>query len=156
MDTLLLAGGCFWGMEELFRSQPGVVATTVGYMGGKNENPTYEFHTGHAEAIKIDYDPLRTSPDVLFDYFFTIHDPTTRNKQGNDIGVNYRSTIFYFNDIERQSAEQAIKRNQLHWKDDIVTTLEPATTFWIAEEEHQDFLRKHPGGYTCHYERNWA
>jgi peptide-methionine (S)-S-oxide reductase len=130
-----------------------VVQTEVGYTGGKNDNPTYEFHPGHAEALRIGYDESRTSLDVLLDYFFQIHDPTTLNRQGNDVGMSYRSTIFYADDEQKRVAETSIARNQAYWGGPIVTTLEPLTTFWTAEEYHQDYLQKHPGGYTCHYER---
>ena len=150
---ILIAGGCFWGMQELFRVQPGVLNTSVGYMGGENENPTYESHPGHAEALKIEYDTSKTSADTLLDYFFKIHDPTTRNQQGNDIGSSYRSVIFYGNEVMRVAAERAIERNQNHWEKKIVTTIEPNVTFWPAEEYHQGYLQKNPDGYTCHYER---
>lgn len=155
METLIVAGGCFWGMEELFRTQPGVVDTEVGYSGGDNDHPTYEHHPGHAEALQITFDSSKTSLAQLLDYFFTIHDPTTRNRQGNDIGSSYRSAIFYANDEQKRQALQAIKRNQPHWKDAIVTTLEPLTTFWVAEAYHQDYLQKNPDGYTCHFERSF-
>lgn len=154
MDILLIAGGCFWGMQELFRVQPGVVSTTVGYMGGKNENPTYESHPGHAEALKIEYNTSKTSASALLDYFFKIHDPTTQDQQGNDIGTSYRSDIFYRSETERLVAQQAIERNQQHWRSKIVTTLSPEVAFWPAEEYHQDYLQKNPNGYTCHCERN--
>lgn len=154
MDTLIIAGGCFWGMEELFRTQPGVVDTEVGYAGGENDEPTYAYHPGHAEALKITYDPNETSVDNLLDYFFQIHDPTTKNKQGNDIGSSYRSAIFYTDESSRHVSEAAITRNQKYWPQPIVTTLEPLQQFWAAEEEHQDYLQKNPGGYTCHYERS--
>ncbi len=154
MDTLIIAGGCFWGMEELFRSQSGVVDTEVGYAGGENDEPTYANHPGHAEALKITHDPNETSVDNLLDYFFQIHDPTTKNKQGNDIGSSYRSAIFYTDESSRHVAEAAITRNQKYWPQSIVTTLEPLQQFWVAEEEHQDYLQKNPGGYTCHYERS--
>lgn len=153
MKELVVAGGCFWGMEELFRAQPGVVDTEVGYTGGKNDNPTYEFHPGHAEALKLKYDSSQTSIDELLDYFFHIHDPTTLNRQGNDIGESYRSAIFYADDNERRAAEAAIQRNQKHWPKPIVTSLEPLGKFWSAEDYHQDYLQKNPGGYTCHFER---
>ena len=153
MKTAVLAGGCFWGMEELFHIQPGVVDTEVGYTGGQSENPTYENHPGHAEALKITFDETKTSLDILLDYLFQIHDPTTVNQQGNDIGSSYRSAIFYASEEEKQQAEAAITRNQVHWGKPIVTTLEPLGTFWPAEGYHQDYLRKNPGGYTCHYER---
>lgn len=154
MKTLLLAGGCFWGMEELFRTQPGVLDTEVGYAGGENDAPTYEHHPGHAEALQITYDSTVTTADALLDYFYQIHDPTTMNRQGNDVGSSYRSAIFYRNDEEKQVAEAAIRRNQPFWQAPIVTSLEPLKTFWRAEEYHQDYLQKNPGGYTCHYERS--
>lgn len=153
MKKLVIAGGCFWGVEELFRDQLGVVDTEVGYVGGDNDNPTYEHHPGHAEAVSITYDETVTTIDALLDYFFQIHDPTTLHRQGNDIGTSYRSAIFYTNDEEQRAAQQAIARNQVYWASPIVTTLEPLNTFWPAEAYHQDYLRKNPGGYTCHYER---
>ena len=155
MKNIVVAGGCFWGMEELFRAQPGVTDTEVGYAGGENDQPTYEFHPGHAEALRVEFDERETSAADLLDYFFRIHDPTTLNRQGNDVGTSYRSTIFYRDESERHAAEVAIARNLEHWKVPITTTLEPLTTFWSAEDYHQDYLRKHPGGYTCHYERNF-
>lgn len=153
MKELVLAGGCFWGVEELFRTQPGVVDTEVGYVGGENSNPTYEQHPGHAEAVKITYDPNATDAAQLFDYFFQIHDPTTMNRQGNDIGSSYRSAIFYQDEAQKAEAEAAIKRNQVYWESPAVTQLEPLMTFWPAEDYHQDYLQKNPGGYTCHFER---
>lgn len=153
MNELIIAGGCFWGMEELFRTQPGVTDTEVGYAGGENEYPTYENHPGHAEAVKVMYDPVKTSDAALLDYFFTIHDPTTTNRQGNDVGSSYRSAIFYENDEQKSVAEAAVARNQPYWSAPIVTRLEPLTTFWAAEDYHQDYLQKNIGGYTCHYER---
>lgn len=140
-------------MEDLFRVRPGVMSTEVGYTGGDNDNPTYEHHPGHAEALKIIYNPSETTTSALLDYFFQIHDPTTLNQQGNDIGTSYRSAIFYSSDKQKAEAESAIQRNQQYWKPPIVTQLEPLTTFWSAEEYHQDYLQKNPGGYTCHYER---
>lgn len=154
MNTLILAGGCFWGMEELFRTRPGVVDTEVGYIGGENDSPTYDYHPGHAEALQITFNPLQTSIAALLDYFYQIHDPTTMNRQGNDIGSSYRSSIFYASDEEKYEAETAIKRNQKFWKAPIVTQLESLTTFWPAEEYHQDYLQKNIGGYTCHFERS--
>ena len=153
MKELIIAGGCFWGVEELFRTQPGVVDTEVGYTGGDNDNPTYEHHPGHAEAVKITYDPSVTTEATLLDYFFQIHDPTTMNRQGNDVGSSYRSSIFYQTDSQKAEAEAAIKRNQPYWQAPVVTRLEPLTTFWTAEDYHQDYLQKNPGGYTCHFER---
>ena len=153
MKELVFAGGCFWGVEELFRTQPGVVDTEVGYTGGENSNPTYEHHPGHAEAIKVTYDPSQTSVARLLDYLFQIHDPTTMNRQGNDVGSSYRSAIFYKDEEEKAEAESAIARNQVYWEAPIVTQLEPLTTFWPAEDNHQDYLQKNVGGYTCHFER---
>ena len=153
MNELVIAGGCFWGVEELFRTQTGVVDTEVGYTGGENSNPTYENHPGHAEAVKITYDPNETNEAALLDYLFQIHDPTTMNRQGNDIGSSYRSAIFYQNDAQKIEAEEAIKRNQVYWEAPVVTQLEPLQTFWPAEDYHQDYLQKNPGGYTCHFER---
>lgn len=153
MKELIIAGGCFWGMEELFREQPGVVNTEVGYAGGENDHPTYENHPGHAEALKITYDPSVTNESQLYEYFFQIHDPTTMNRQGNDIGSSYRSSIFYTSEEQKEAAQKAIQQNQVYWEALIVTRLEPLTTFWLAEDYHQDYLRKNPGGYTCHYER---
>lgn len=155
MDTIVLAGGCFWGMEDLFRQQPGVADTEVGYTGGAKENPTYEQHPGHAEALTITYDPKQTDLVALLDYFFRIHDPTTVDRQGNDVGTSYRSAIFYASDEQLAAAKQAIQRNQQHWSRPIVTKLEKLAKFWPAETYHQDYLRKNPGGYTCHYEREW-
>lgn len=154
MKTIVFAGGCFWGVEELFRAQPGVVDTEVGYTGGANDNPTYEFHPGHAEAVRITFDESNTSYGALLDYLFRIHDPTTLNRQGNDVGTSYRSAIYYANEDEKHEAEEAIRRNQAFWDKPITTTLEPLTMFWSAEEYHQDYLQKNPGGYTCHYERS--
>jgi peptide-methionine (S)-S-oxide reductase len=154
MQSIVLAGGCFWGMEDLYRAQTGVVDTEVGYAGGENENPTYENHPGHAEALKLIYDETITSRDNLLDYFFQIHDPTTTNRQGNDIGTSYRSAIFYQSDTDKQLAEEAIERNQVYWEKPITTMVEPLNGFWSAETYHQDYLQKNPGGYTCHFERN--
>lgn len=153
MKELIIAGGCFWGMEELFREQPGVTDTEVGYTGGDNDHPTYERHPGHAEALKISYDPNETTESELLDYFFQIHDPTTMNRQGNDIGSSYRSSIFYTDEAQKATAEKAIRQNQVYWEAPIVTRLERLSTFWPAEDYHQDYLRKNPGGYTCHFER---
>ncbi len=153
MKRIVIAGGCFWGVEELFRTQPGVVDTEAGYAGGENTEPTYEHHPGHAEAVCIVYDPAVTTVDVLLDYFFQIHDPTTKNQQGNDIGSSYRSVIFFENEAEEATGREAIHRNQQYWQQPIVTQLEPLAQFWPAEDYHQDYLQKHPGGYTCHFER---
>lgn len=149
---IVLAGGCFWGLEELIRKQPGVIDTTVGYIGGKVENPTYENHEGHAEAVEIIYDPKETSYKKLLDFFFCIHNPTTLNRQGNDVGSSYRSAIFYANDEEKKEAENfiGIVNASKRWKDPVVTTSEPLQQFYPAEEYHQDYLKKYPNGYTCH------
>lgn len=149
---IVLAGGCFWGLEELIRQQPGVVDTTVGYIGGEVKEPTYENHEGHAEAVEILYDPEKTSYWKLLDFFFQIHDPTTLNQQGNDTGTSYRSTIFYGNEEERKLAKDFIEivNGSKRWEDPVVTTLEPLERFYPAEDYHQDYLQKNPGGYTCH------
>lgn len=149
---IVLAGGCFWGLQDLIRSQPGVIHSEVGYTGGKNDNPTYENHDGHAEAVEIEYDPAVTSYKQLLDFFFQIHNPTTLNQQGNDRGTSYRSAIFYGNDEEKQEGEDFIRivDESERWPDPVVTTLEPLIRFWRAEEYHQDYLLKNPGGYTCH------
>lgn len=150
-----LAGGCFWGLEDLFRSLDGVKNTKVGYTGGKNENPTYEFHPGHAEALEIEYNADEISFDELLDFFFRVHDPTTLNRQGNDRGTSYRSAIFYQNEAEKKAAEAFIKivDDSGRWEDKVATTLEPYDKFWLAEDYHQDYLVKNPGGYTCHFMR---
>jgi peptide-methionine (S)-S-oxide reductase len=148
----IFAGGCFWGLEDLIRKQPGVLETEVGYTGGKNENPTYEFHPGHAEAVRIEYDDEKTSYKNLLDFFFRVHNPTTLNQQGNDKGTSYRSAIFYKTEEERKEAEAFINivNESGKWPDPAVTTLEHYTRFWPAEGYHQDYLIKNPGGYTCH------
>ena len=150
-----VAGGCFWGMEELFRKQPGIVDTRVGYAGGENTNPTYENHPGHAEAMEITYNPEKTNFEKILNYFFCIHDPTTINRQGNDIGSSYRSAIFYQNDEEKKEAELMIQRvnDSGRWQQPVVTSLEALNTFYEAEDYHQDYLQKDPGGYTCHFVR---
>ena len=147
-----LAGGCFWGMEELFRNQVGVIDTEAGYTGGENKNPNYHNHPGHAESLEVTYDSEKTTFKNLLDFFFQIHNPTTLNQQGNDKGTSYRSTIFYQNEEEKKQAEDFIKivDNSKRWKDEVVTTLEPFEKFWKAEDEHQDYLQRRPGGYTCH------
>jgi len=154
-DEIVLAGGCFWGMEELFRQQRGVLDTEVGYTGGKNDHPTYQSHPGHAEAIKIVFDPSQTDLLHLLDFFFRMHDPTTLNRQGNDIGNSYRSAIFYRDEEQKRIAEEmiALVDKSKQWKSPVVTTLEPLTTFWNAEDYHQDYLQKLPNGYTCHFVR---
>ncbi len=147
-----VAGGCFWGLEELLRTRPGIVDTEVGYAGGQNANPTYEHHPGHAEAVEIIYDPERISYIQVLDFFFQIHNPTTLNQQGNDKGTSYRSAIFYANPEERALAEEmvAIVNASERWANPAVTSLEPLTTFWTAESYHQDYLQNNPTGYTCH------
>ncbi len=153
--TAVLAGGCFWGLEDLIRKQPGVIDTEVGYAGGANTDPTYEDHPGHAEAVQITYDTDITSFKQLLDFFFQIHDPTTRNRQGNDVGSSYRSTIFYGNEIEKEVALGMINvvNTSDRWKNPVVTTLEPLGKFYPAEGYHQDYLIKNPRGYTCHFQR---
>ncbi|MEK7639069.1 MAG: peptide-methionine (S)-S-oxide reductase MsrA [Patescibacteria group bacterium] len=148
----VLAGGCFWGLEDLLRAQVGVVNTEVGYAGGQNDNPTYQNHPGHAEAVEIEYDPAALDYKHLLDFFFQIHNPTTLNQQGNDKGTSYRSAIFYTNEEEKRIAEEMfeIVNESGRWPNPVVTTLEPLTRFWPAEDYHQDYLVKNPGGYTCH------
>jgi peptide-methionine (S)-S-oxide reductase len=155
IEKAILAGGCFWGVEELIRQQPGVVSTKVGYTGGDVPNATYRNHGTHAEGIAIEFDAEKMSYRKLLEYFFQIHDPTTRNRQGNDIGTSYRSAIFYLNDEQRDTAIQLINEMESSgkWPGKIVTEVVPAGDFWNAEEEHQDYLQKHPYGYTCHFER---
>lgn len=151
-ENTVLAGGCFWGLEDLIRKQTGVIATEVGYTGGQNDKPTYQHHPGHAEALKITYDPDKTSYKRILDFFFQVHNPTTLNQQGNDRGTSYRSAIFYKDDTEKQVAEEMINivNQSKRWPNPVVTTLEPLTQFWPAEDYHQDYLIKNPGGYTCH------
>jgi len=150
-----IAGGCFWGMEDLFRVRTGIKDTEVGYIGGQNENPTYRNHPGHAEGIEITYDPNETSFEHILDYFFRIHDPSTVDQQGNDRGSSYRSAIFFQNEEEKKDAQDIIKivDDSNKWEGSVVTTLEPYSKFWAAEPEHQDYLVKKPNGYTCHFER---
>ena len=151
-ETAILAGGCFWGLEDLVRNQPGVLDTEVGYTGGQNDNPTYQNHPGHAEALEITYDTDETSYKKILDFFFQVHNPTTLNRQGNDMGTAYRSAIFYKNEEEKRVAEEMIKivDDSERWSDRVVTTLEPFDQFWNAEGYHQDYLVKNPNGYTCH------
>ena len=154
--TAYLAGGCFWGLEDLFRDQPGVISTEVGYCGGNNDNPTYENHPGHAETLAISYDPNKTSYNKILDFFFRIHDPTTLNRQGNDVGLSYRSAIFYQDKNELDDAKSMIDKVNTSglYKNLVVTSLEKFGKFYSAEDYHQDYLQKHPGGYTCHYVRS--
>jgi len=159
-ETAVLAGGCFWGMEEIIRKIPGVIKTTVGYTGGTPANPTYEQvctgRTGHAEAIQVVFDPARLSYEKLLDYFFRMHDPTTPNRQHNDVGTQYRSAIFYTSEAQKKTAERVKERwdKSGKFKRPIVTEITAATTFYPAEEYHQDYLVKHPDGYTCHVLRD--
>lgn len=155
IEKAILAGGCFWGVEELIRQLPGVVSTVVGYTGGDVPNATYRNHGTHAEGIEITFDPAVLSYRSLLEFFFQIHDPTTRNRQGNDIGASYRSAIFYLDEAQQQTAVALIAELNASgkWPGPIVTEVVPATAFWNAEEEHQDYLQKHPHGYTCHFVR---
>ena len=157
-ETALLAGGCFWGMQDLLRKQPGVLSTRVGYSGGDVPNATYRNHGTHAEAIEIVFDPNITSYRQILEFFFQIHDPSTANRQGNDIGLSYRSAIFYLNEDQRAIAEDTaadVDASGL-WPGRVVTEIVPAGPFWEAEPEHQDYLERLPSGYTCHFFRpNW-
>ena len=154
------SGGCFWGVEEIIRKLPGVLETTVGYTGGVTPNPTYEHvkkgNTGHAEAVHVAFDPQKVSYEELLKYFFRLHDPTTSNRQGNDIGSQYRSAIFYQNEEQKQIATKVKEEVQKSgkWKGKIVTEIVPAQEFYKAEDYHQKYLQKNPGGYTCHYLRD--
>lgn len=160
LQTATLAGGCFWGVEDLFRKLNGVVETTVGYTGGNVPNPTYERickgDTGHAEAIQIKFDSTKVSYEEILKYFFRLHDPTTLNRQGNDMGTQYRSAIFYHNDEQKRAAEKVKEEVDASgkWKRPVVTQIVAASEFYSAEEYHQDYLVKNPGGYTCHFIRD--
>lgn len=159
-EKAILAGGCFWGVEELLRSYKGVISTEVGYCGGQENEANYDAvktgKTEHAEAILIEFDPEKLTYKELLQAFFRLHDPTTRNQQGNDVGRQYRSAIFYFTDEQRTAAEEV--KNEIEksgkWKRPIVTEIVPVRPFYSAEVYHQDYLQKHPGGYTCHYWRD--
>jgi peptide methionine sulfoxide reductase msrA/msrB len=159
-EVAILAGGCFWGVEELIRNLPGVLSTEVGYTGGRVPNPTYERIvggvTGHAESVRVEFDPNVLSYADLLRYFFRLHDPTTLNRQGNDRGSEYRSAIFFTDDSQRTIAEQVIKEvnSSKKWRDPVVTQVVPASTWYKAEEYHQDYLQRNPNGYTCHYLRD--
>jgi len=159
IEIATLAGGCFWGVEDIIRKIPGVLDTQVGYTGGKTPDPTYEDvktgRTGHAEAIQIKFDPSKISYEALLDYFWRLHDPTTLNRQGNDVGTQYRSAVFYHSDEQRHIAEKkkAEVATSGRWKRPVVTEIVPATEFYDAEDYHQDYLKKNPGGYTCHWLR---
>jgi peptide-methionine (S)-S-oxide reductase len=153
--TAILAGGCFWGLEDLIRVLPGVTSTRVGYTGGDNDQPTYRNHPGHAEAVEITYDPAETDYRALLEFFFQVHDPTTADRQGNDFGASYRSAIFYLDDDQKRIALDTIADVDASglWPAAVVTEVTPAGDFWEAEPEHQDYLQRYPGGYTCHYVR---
>jgi peptide-methionine (S)-S-oxide reductase len=158
-ERAILAGGCFWGMQDLLRRYPGVISTRVGYTGGDVPNATYRNHKGHAEAIEIIFDPQQLSYRRLLEFFFQIHDPTTSNRQGNDVGTSYRSAIFYTNDEQKHVAEETIADVNASglWPGKAVTEVVPAGAFWEAEPEHQDYLERIPNGYTCHFIRpNWT
>ncbi|HEY5456620.1 MAG TPA: peptide-methionine (S)-S-oxide reductase MsrA [Acidothermaceae bacterium] len=157
-ERAVLAGGCFWGVQDLIRRQPGVISTRVGYSGGDVPNATYRNHGSHAEAVEIIFDPTVTSYRDILEFFFQVHDPTTRNRQGNDVGASYRSAIFYTDDEQKRVALETIADVNASglWPGDVVTEVEPVGPFWEAEPEHQDYLVKYPNGYTCHYPRpNW-
>jgi peptide-methionine (S)-S-oxide reductase len=157
-EHAILAGGCFWGMQDLIRRMPGVISTRVGYTGGEVPNATYRNHGSHAEAIEIVFDPQKISYRDLLEFFFQIHDPTTRNRQGNDMGASYRSAIFYTNAEQKRVAEDTIADVNASglWPGKVVTEVTPAGDFWQAEPEHQDYLERVPNGYTCHFVRpNW-
>ena len=155
VEKAILAGGCFWGMQDLIRKRPGVLETRVGYAGGDVPNATYRNHGTHAEAIEIVFDPEETSYRDLLEFFFQIHDPTTLNRQGNDFGTSYRSAIYYLDEEQRRVAEDTIADVEASglWPGKVVTEVEPAGPFWEAEPEHQDYLEKYPNGYTCHFPR---
>ncbi len=159
LEKAVLAGGCFWGMEDLIRKQPGVVSTRVGYTGGDVKNATYRNHGTHAEAIEVLFDPAKTDYRKMLEFFFQIHDPTTKDRQGNDNGASYRSAIFYTSDEQKRIALDTIEDVNAAgiWPGKVVTEVERAKDFWEAEPEHQDYLVRNPGGYTCHYPRkNWV
>ena len=154
-DRAVLAGGCFWGMQDLIRKLPGVTATRVGYTGGDVPNATYRNHGTHAEGIEIMFEPDKISYRELLEFFFQIHDPTTENRQGNDRGLSYRSAIYYVDEAQKEVAEDTIADVNASglWPGRVVTELEPAGDFWEAEPEHQDYLQRIPNGYTCHFIR---
>jgi peptide-methionine (S)-S-oxide reductase len=158
-ETAILAGGCFWGVQELLRTYPGVIKTRVGYSGGDVPNATYRNHGTHAEAVEIIFDPDKISYRKILEFFFQIHDPSTLNRQGNDRGASYRSAIFYTTPEQKQVAEDTIADVNASgiWPGKATTTVTPAGPFWEAEVEHQDYLQKYPNGYTCHFPRpNWV
>jgi peptide-methionine (S)-S-oxide reductase len=158
-ERAVLAGGCFWGMQDLIRKLPGVVGTRVGYTGGETPDPTYRDHGSHAEGIEILFDPEQTSYRRILEYFFQIHDPTTLNRQGNDVGLSYRSAIFYVDEAQRRTAEDTIADVEAAglWPGKVVTEVTPAGPFWEAEAAHQDYLERYPQGYSCHFPRqDWV
>ena len=158
-ERAVLAGGCFWGMQDLIRNRPGVVSTRVGYTGGDVRNATYRNHGTHSEGIEITFDPDKTSFRALLEFFFVIHDPTTLNRQGNDRGMSYRSAIYYVNEAQKETALETIADVEASgiWPGKVVTEVEPVSDFWEAEPEHQDYLERIPNGYTCHYPRaDWV
>ncbi len=154
-ETAILAGGCFWGMQDLIRRMPGVVSSRVGYTGGDVRNATYRNHGTHAEAIEVVFDPAKLSYRHILEFFFQIHDPSTKNRQGNDLGTSYRSAIFYTSDEQKKVAEDTIADVDASglWPGKVASELAPAGAFWEAEPEHQDYLERIPNGYTCHYVR---
>ncbi len=158
-ERAVLAGGCFWGVQDLIRNYPGVLSTRVGYSGGNTPNATYRNHGAHAEAVEIIFDPAKIGFRQILEFFFQIHDPTTRNRQGNDIGASYRSAIFYTSEEQRRIAEDTIADVDASglWPGKVVTEVAPAGDFWAAEPEHQDYLQRNPFGYTCHFIRpDWT
>ena len=158
-ERAVLAGGCFWGMQDLIRKLPGVIRTRVGYTGGDVPNATYRNHGTHAEGIEIIFDPSKISYRRILEYFFQIHDPTTKDRQGNDVGSSYRSVIYYVDEEQKRIAEDTIADVNAsgRWPDTVFTEVEPAGDFWEAEPEHQDYLEHYPTGYTCHYPRaDWV
>ena len=159
LERAVLAGGCFWGMQDLIRRLPGVESTRVGYTGGDVPDATYRNHGAHAEAIEIMFDPARTDYRRILEFFFQIHDPTTPDRQGNDVGTSYRSAIYHVDERQREIAQETIADVEASglWPGKVVTELEPVGDFWEAEEVHQDYLVKNPGGYTCHFPRaDWV
>ena len=158
-ERAVLAGGCFWGMQDLLRRRPGVISTRVGYTGGNVPNATYRNHEGHAEAIEIIFDPQKLSYRKLLEFFFQVHDPTTKNRQGNDVGTSYRSAVFYTTEEQKRIAQGTIADVDASglWPGKVVTEIKPVSEFWEAEPEHQDYLERIPNGYTCHYVRpDWS
>ncbi len=156
IERAVLAGGCFWGMQDLIRKLPGVLETRVGYTGGDVQHATYRHHGTHAEAIEIEFDPDQISYRKLLEFFFQIHDPTTKDRQGNDVGTSYRSAIYYLSDEQKAVAEETIADVDASglWPGPVVTEVVPAGAFWEAEPEHQDYLERYPNGYTCHFPRS--